>query len=75
MVPMTVPRPVTVLRLALALVMGWGGLRLVLDAHGGAMHGGLHPLLLTILGGTEALAAVLFLIPATLRSGGWLLVG
>jgi uncharacterized membrane protein YphA (DoxX/SURF4 family) len=70
---MTLPRPVLVLRLALALVMGWGGLRLALDVHAAAMHGGLHPLLLTGLGIAEALAAILFLIPATLRAGAWLL--
>ena len=75
MVPMTLARPNTVLRFALALVMGWGGLSLVLDVHRGAMHGGLHPLLLTVLGSVEAVAAILFLVPRTLRLGAWLLAG
>ncbi len=75
MVPMSLPRPILALRVALALVMGGGGLRLALDVHRAALHGGLHPLLLTVLGAIEALAAVLFLIPATLRLGAWLLAG
>ena len=54
--------------------MGWGGLRLALDVHHGAMHGGLHPILLTALGVAEALAGILFLLPKTLRVGAWLLV-
>lgn len=69
------PRPILILRIALALVMGWGGLRLALDVPRAGMHGGLHPLLMTVLGATEALAAILFLIPATLRPGAWLLAG
>jgi hypothetical protein len=67
------PHPVTLLRLALAFVMGWGALRLVLDAHRGALHGGVHPMLATILGAVELVGAVLFLVPRTLRPGTWLL--
>lgn len=67
------PRPATLLRLALALVMGWGALRLVLDSHRGALHGGLHPMIATVLGVVELLGAVLFLAPPTLRPGAWLL--
>jgi hypothetical protein len=67
------PRPLTLLRVALALVMGYGALRLVLDSHRGAWHGGVHPMIATTLGVVELLGAVLFLIPPTLRFGAWLL--
>jgi len=67
------PRPVTLLRVALALVMGWGALRLVLDAHRGALNGGVHPRIATILGAMELVGALLFLVPWTVRPGAWLL--
>jgi len=73
MVPMSLPRPVTWLRLALALVIGHAALLLLLGARRGAFHGGVHPAIVETLAAVELLALVLFLIPRTLILGARLL--
>ena len=67
------PRPVTWLRLALALVIGQASLLLLLRAHAGGLHGGVHPALVAALAAVELLAVGLFLIPRTLVLGARLL--
>ena len=57
-------RPIALLRIALALVMGYGAARLLVP-----WSPGVH----AALGALELVAALLFLIPATLRAGAWLL--
>ena len=57
-------RPIALLRIALALVMGYGAARILVPFAPG-VHAG--------LGLVELLAAILFLIPGTLRVGAWLL--
>jgi hypothetical protein len=63
------PRPVTWLRLALALVIGQASLLLLLRAHRGGASGGVHPAIATALAAVELLAVALFLIPKTLVLG------
>jgi hypothetical protein len=66
-------RPVTGLKIALALVIGYAAVQLLLSAHRGALHAGVHPAIPTVLAVLEILAVILFLIPKTLVLGGRLL--
>ena len=67
-------RPVTVLRLALALVIGHAALMLLLQIlHGGSIHAAVHPGIAAALALVELLAVVLFLIPRTTVLGAWTL--
>jgi hypothetical protein len=68
-------RPVTGLRLALALVIGYAAVLLLLDAHRGALHGGVDPAIPAVLAVLEILAVLLLLIPKTLVLGGRMLWG
>jgi len=70
---MILPKPVTWLRLSLALVIGRAALLLLLQARQGVAHGGLHPAIAGTLAAVEVLAVVLFLIPRTLVYGARLL--
>lgn len=72
---MRLPRPVAVLRWSLALVIGQASLLLLLRAHRGAVQGGVHPALASVLAAVELAAVVLFLIPKTLGLGARLLWG
>jgi hypothetical protein len=70
---MKLPRPVTWLHLALALVIGQASLLLLLRAHHGGASGGVHPAVATALAAVELLAVGLFLVPKTLVLGARLL--
>jgi len=70
---MTLPRPVTWLRLSLAVVIGQAAILLLLRARQGVVHGGLHPAIAVTLAAVEVLAVILFLIPRTLVYGARLL--
>jgi hypothetical protein len=64
----------TLLRWSLALVLGCGALLLLVSlAHGG--HAGLPIAVAIALGAAELIAAVLFLVPRTVRLGGAALIG
>ena len=75
MVPMNRPPPVRWLQWALAFVIGRASVLLLFHARRGALHGGVHPALVTALAGVELAAVILFLIPKTLPYGARLLQG
>ena len=59
----------TVLRLVLGLVLGGYSLALVVTQLRGSTHA-----VLVVLGATELVAAILFLVPRSMRAGGILLI-
>jgi hypothetical protein len=67
------PNPVVLLRWSLALVLG-GSAALLLVSLARGEHVGVHAPLALAIGGAEVLAAVMLLIPRTIRVGGGLLL-
>jgi hypothetical protein len=70
---MRAPHPATWLQWALALVIGQASVLLLLQARQGALHGGVHATVASVLAGVELGAVILFLIPRTLPLGARLL--